>query len=77
MTALARKLRTKKAVDLKPGDAFETRGTVVTFLGKVEVGADLFGRATIKLWCSRADTGAEGWMTFGPEGIVLGVVDSE
>lgn len=60
-----------RADDLGVGDTFQYRGTTVTVLREREMSTDMFGRLMFRFWCSREDTGAEGWMTFGPEGTVV------
>lgn len=58
---------------LQRGDRF-TRSlsddTVITVLRDSEPCTDLFGRVMFRYWCSRKDTGAQGWMVFGESGTV-------
>lgn len=56
--------------DLRPRDTFYRDNIKVTVIGPVQNVTDLFGRAMIRYWCSREDTGDEGWMVFGPGGVV-------
>lgn len=69
------------AVNLNPGDRFirfhDPLDTVVTVLDSSEPTTDLFGRPMRLFWCSRADTGAEGWVMFGPTGVVHRIQPSE
>lgn len=45
--------------------------TTVTVLRDQEPATDIFNQQLFKFWCRREDTGAEGYMTFGPAGVVL------
>lgn len=60
----------KKAETLRAGDMFMSRGVMVTVLRDQEPWTDRFGQKLFRFWCKRADSGAEGWMTFGPNGVV-------
>jgi hypothetical protein len=55
---------------MKPGDTYSDHGTTVTVLREQESCTDRFGQPMLRYWARRADTGAEGWVTFGPEGTV-------
>jgi len=60
-------MMSRPASSLIVGDTFRHRDVMVTVL---EVGVpcrDRFGRDMIRLWCRREDTGAEGWIVFGPD----------
>jgi hypothetical protein len=54
------------AAEAPVGYSYATRGTTITVLREPEPCEDLFGRTMIRFWARRADTGAEGWMTYGP-----------
>lgn len=63
------------ATELRAGDrfdyAFEGEPSLwVTVLRNHEWQTDRFGRPVLAFWCRREDTGAEGYVTFGPEGVV-------
>lgn len=51
--------------DLRPGDVFTYHDTAVTVLRGSESRSDRFGQPLVAYWCSRADTGAAGFMSFG------------
>lgn len=55
---------------LKPGDAFVMRGIPCVVMKPHEECKDLFGREMSRFWAYRADTGAEGWVMYGPGGVV-------
>jgi hypothetical protein len=61
--------------DLRAGDQYVRgitagRPVVVTVLrDEHETWIDRFGRTMFKLWARREDTGAEGWDTYGPDGM--------
>lgn len=55
--------------DLKVGDTFPYQGVDVTVLGEVEPHTDRFGRTLSQFWAKRLDTGAEGWIIYGPGGV--------
>lgn len=59
--------------DLRPGDRFDREGTAVTVMREGEPWRDRFGLSLVRFWCSRSDTGAEGWVAFGPSAIELEV----
>ncbi len=59
-----------QADTLKPGDVFYNDDVAVTVLRPSEPCSDRFGQSLFRFWCTRADTNAEGWCTFGPGGIV-------
>jgi len=52
--------------DVQPGMTFLYRGTRVRVLRAPEGWVDRFGRDMLRFWATREDTGAEGWMPFGP-----------
>lgn len=52
--------------DVQPGMTFLYRGTRVRVLRTAEGWVDRFGRDMLRFWAAREDTGAEGWMTYGP-----------
>jgi hypothetical protein len=54
------------AAEAVPGYTYATCGTTITVVGEPEPCEDLFGRTMTRFWARRADTGAEGWMTYGP-----------
>lgn len=59
------------AADLVPGDRFLSLDVPVEVLREREPWLDPFGRrGHFRCWCRREDTGAEGWMHFGPDGAV-------
>lgn len=59
------------ADDLQPGDVIAgPNGAEVTILRERESWQDRFGRDMFRYWARRADTGAEGWMPYGPAGKV-------
>lgn len=67
------------ADDLTPGDVIRVNrytaaegdtSTTVEILRPQEPWTDRFGRAMFRYWARRHDTGAEGWMSYGPGGIV-------
>lgn len=59
------------AIYLKPGDVITGPGnTEVTILRDREPWQDMFGQQLFRYWARRSDTHAEGWMTYGPAGVV-------
>jgi hypothetical protein len=59
------------AAKLKVGQTFPYRETRVTILRGQEPWNEPFGRpGFFRYWALREDTGAEGWMEFGPGGAV-------
>jgi hypothetical protein len=52
------------------GDSFAHAGVNVTVLRGGEPFQDRFGRTLTGYWCRRNDTGAEGYVPFGPGGVV-------
>ena len=58
------------AETLEPGDRFSLRGANVVVLGEKEPWTDPFGRAMFRYWSRREDTGQEGYVPFGPGGVV-------
>jgi hypothetical protein len=71
------------AVDLRPGDRVEGApctdpGVVVTILREGEQTTEtvpaLAGRPVLRYWGRREDTGAEGFLSYGPGARVLRVV---
>lgn len=60
---------------LRPGDRVEASpyvnpGVVVRILRAGEAGRDLFGRPLTRYWSTREDTGEEGFLSYGPGGVV-------
>lgn len=60
---------------LRPGDRVEASphtnpGVVVRILRESEQGRDPFGRPITRYWGVREDTGEEGFISFGPGGVV-------
>lgn len=60
---------TTRGIDLRPGDAFPYRGTVVTILEEKRRVKDLFDRDEWAIMAMRADTGATGDLLFGDMGV--------
>lgn len=60
----------RRADSLRPGETFVFRDTTVTVLRRDPETKDRFGRRMQVLWCRREDTGEEGRVLFGLEGIV-------
>ncbi|MFY1620082.1 hypothetical protein [Micromonospora sp. WMMD736] len=70
----------REASALKPGDRYirtayntetgDDEDVIVTVLGEQQPCSDIFGRDMIRYWATRADTGAEGWVIFGPHALV-------
>jgi hypothetical protein len=61
------------ASTLKPGDRIHVpyeANVDVTILREAEPCRDRFGRELQRFWSRREDTGAEGFMSYGPGGIV-------
>jgi hypothetical protein len=59
------------AAQLKPGDRYAGPGGVpVEIARERQPWTDRFGRDMYKYWARRTDTGAEGWVLFGPAGVV-------
>lgn len=63
---------------LAPGDRIHVElegGVAVTVLRdgvqSVESFGPIAGRPCLRYWCRREDTGAEGFMTYGPGGVAL------
>lgn len=56
--------------ELKPGDRYVHAGVIVTILRDREPWVDFFDREMFQYWATRSDTGAEGWVRFGPGGMV-------
>jgi hypothetical protein len=63
-------MTTIDATNLGVGDVFYRNNVAVTVLRASEPCTDRFGQPLFRFWCSRADTGAEGWVTFGSGGVV-------
>jgi hypothetical protein len=64
----------KPVSSLVPGDTFGYYDiATVTVLRAPEKHADMFGREQLRIWAKRHDTGAAGYMFFGP----LAVLDLE
>lgn len=66
------------AAELTADQVIRYRGTRVTILRDAEPWTEPFGRpGFFRFWSVRHDTGAEGWMPFGPGGVVdlVGPVD--
>lgn len=59
---------------LTPGGRFPYASTWVTVLRAPEPATDIFGRPMVRVWAKRDDTGAEGWMLFGPDAVPAGGV---
>ncbi len=66
---------------LRPGDVLLTdeygsiaegaaQNVRVTILREREPYRDIFGRTMFRYWARREDTGQEGWMSYGPGGVV-------
>lgn len=65
----------REAATLKAGDTYNfgygDEDIVVTILKDQEPWEEPFGRpGFFKFWVSRSDTGAQGWVCFGPGGKV-------
>lgn len=63
------------AANLKPGDQFlrveyNKPDITITVVRAKEPTQDRFGRDLFRFWCRREDTGQEGYMDFGPGGVV-------
>jgi hypothetical protein len=56
-------------VDLKPGDTFPYRETLVTIIGEKQRHKDFFQRDEWAILATRADTGATGYLLFGDTGV--------
>ena len=78
--------RSADAASLKTGDVvlIEYLGTDIrcTILRDAEPGREtvwpLAGRPCVRFWARREDTGAEGYMTYGPNGVArLAISDGE
>jgi hypothetical protein len=58
---------------LQPGDRIDVDGVTATVLRAgveaVETVWPLAGRPCLRVWGRREDTGAEGFMTYGPGGV--------
>lgn len=61
------------AEDIRPGDTivypYEHPPVRVVVLRDAIKEPDHFGRPLMRFWCRREDTGAEGYMSYGPGGI--------
>jgi hypothetical protein len=57
-----------EAMGLVPGSRFSQQGINTTVLGQREPFRDPFGREMFQVMARREDTGAEGWVRFGPDG---------
>lgn len=55
---------------LVPGDVLVYAGVRCTVLVAATPAPDLFGRTMLHVWASRADTGARGWLIYGPDAVV-------
>ncbi len=68
-------LAVRLANTLRPGDLIVQRDKdgliAVLILREREPCKDLFGREMFRFWARRRDTGAEGHMIYGPEGVVM------
>jgi hypothetical protein len=68
---LAKHLR----VDDIIADKYGTNPDVVV-VRPAESYKDIFGRPLLRYWCRREDTGEEGFMSYGPDGIAFVVVSA-
>jgi hypothetical protein len=61
--------------ELRPGDVIDHRwpDVHVTVLREAEMHQDIFGRPLLRVWSRREDTGAEGYMSYGPDAEVATV----
>jgi hypothetical protein len=56
---------------LRPGDVISYQGVAITVLRAGELGQDPFGRPLTRYWCrSDEDPTREGFMSYGPGGVV-------
>jgi hypothetical protein len=59
------------ARDVKAGMQFQYQGVTVRVLRDPEPYEEpRFGMKLIRFWATREDTGAEGWMQFGPTALI-------
>lgn len=76
-------MRVKYGRDLVPGDVVlggdngrrDTRATVLRT--GLRAAPDLFGRVYSAVWARREDTGAEGYLSFGPDGTFVMASEEE
>lgn len=63
-----------RATDLEVGDRYHfdyaSPPTIVQILGEHEPWTDPFGRDFFRFWARDESTGNEGWVPFGPSGVV-------
>jgi hypothetical protein len=56
----------KLPADIEPGDRFTASGVEVVALRHPVAGSEPWGSPTLRIWAKRSDTGAEGFVTYGP-----------
>lgn len=74
MTDTVTTVTTKHVADLEPGDSYPYQGTTVTVKTAPRPSVDRFGQPMLRFFAHRADTGVEGWVTFGRHAELSGVV---
>lgn len=63
-------MNSARVASMVAGDRFHYCDTTVLILRDAVDSVDRFGRTMLKFWATRDDTGAEGWIEFGPDATV-------